>query len=147
MRHARRIAMCMAAAALAHGPGLAWAQGVPARGGAGVTTAELAQLCAASGTDTGSAAAIGSCRGFIVGVGQYHAELTTAAAGRPPVFCLPDPAPTFDAAQASFVAWSQANPQHAGEKAVIGLMRWAAATYPCPPTPARAPSATPTRRR
>jgi hypothetical protein len=138
----------MATAPLALAPGLASAQGGQAPGRIGVTTAELAQLCAAgSGTDTGSAAAVGACRGFMVGVGQYHAELTTAAAGRPPVFCLPDPSPTFEASQASFVAWSRANPQHAGEKAVMGLMRWAAATFPCAATPARTPSTTATGRR
>ncbi|WP_372617352.1 Rap1a/Tai family immunity protein [Falsiroseomonas sp.] len=148
MRCARRIVACTVAAPLVLGPGLALAQGGPAPGGIGVTTAELAQLCAAGGgTDAASAVAVGACRGFMVGVGQYHAELTTAAAGRPPVFCLPEPSPTFDAAQASFVAWSRANPQHAGEKAVIGLMRWAAATFPCAATPARAPSAAASGRR
>ncbi|HEV7264148.1 MAG TPA: Rap1a/Tai family immunity protein [Falsiroseomonas sp.] len=139
MQHARRIAASLVAAPLAFGSGLASAQGA-----VGVTTAELAQLCeAGDGTGAGSAVAVASCRGFMVGVGQYHAELTTATAGRPPVFCLPDPSPTFDAAQASFVAWSRANPQHAGEKAVIGLMRWAASTFPCP----AAPSGTATGRR
>ena len=142
MRHARRIAACTAAAALALAPGLARAQGGPAPpGGVGVTTAGLAQLCAAGGgTDTVSAAALGYCPGFMIGVGQYHAELTTRGAGRPPVFCLPQPSPTIEAAQDSFVAWSRANPQHAGEKALIGLMRWAADTFPCTATSARAPS-------
>jgi Rap1a immunity proteins len=139
MRHARRIAACMAAAALALGPGLARAQGGPAPGGTGVTTAALAQLCASGGgTDTVSAAAVGYCRGFLIGVGQYHAELTARGAGHPPVFCLSEPTPTIEAAQNSFVAWSQANPQHAGEKALIGLMRWAAATFPCAAAPAAA---------
>jgi hypothetical protein len=136
MRYARRIAACMAAAGLA-GMGPAWAQGGPAATGVGVTTGELARLCAAGGTDTSSALAVGSCRGFMVGVGQYHAEMTTPGAGRSPVFCLPAPAPTFDAAQGSFVAWSRANPQYAGEKALVGLMRWAAATFPCAATGSR----------
>jgi Rap1a immunity proteins len=148
MRHARRIVACTASAALALSPGLARAQGGPVPGGSGVTTAGLAQLCAAGGgTDTVSAAAVGSCRGFMIGVGQYHAELTTRGAGRPPVFCLPQPSPTIEAAQDSFVAWSRANPQHADEKALIGLMRWAAATFPCTATSARAPSAASTGRR
>jgi hypothetical protein len=148
MRYARRITACMAAVPLALGAGLAMTQGSPAPGGIGVTTAELAQLCAAgSGTSAGSTAAVGACRGFMVGVGQYHAELATAAAGRPPVFCLPESSPTFEAAQASFVAWSRANPQYAGEKAVSGLMRWAAASFPCTAMPARAQSTTATGRR
>ena len=150
MRHARRMAACAAVAALALGPGLARAQGSTAPGGSGVTTAALAQLCAAGGgTDTVSAAAVGYCRGFIIGAGQYHSELTTRVAGRPPVFCLPTPSPSIEAAQDSFVAWARANPQHAGEKALIGLMRWAAATFPCAATPAASgdPSSTTTRRR
>jgi hypothetical protein len=147
LRHARRIAACTAAA-LALSPGLARAQSGPAPGGIGVTTAGLAQLCAAGGgTDTISAAAVGYCRGFMIGVGQYHSELTAERAGRPRVFCLPEPSPTIEAAQDSFVAWSRANPQHAGEKALVGLMRWAADTFPCTATSARAPSASSTGRR
>jgi hypothetical protein len=37
--------------------------------------------------------------------------------------------------------------QYDGEKALVGVMRWAAAAYPCPATPARAPSTTATGRR
>jgi hypothetical protein len=148
MRHASRIAACTTAAALALGPDFALAQGGSVSPSTGVTTAGLAQLCAAGGgTDTVSAAAVGYCRGFLIGVGQYHTELTARGAGRPPVFCLPEPSPTIEAAQDSFVIWSRANPQHASEKALIGLMRWAAATFPCTATQARAPSAASTGRR
>jgi Rap1a immunity proteins len=107
----------------------------------GVTTGTLAEMCAAGGgTDVISGAAVGYCRGFLIATGQYHAELTAGRSARPPVFCLPDPSPTVEAAQDSFVAWARANPQSAGEKALIGVMRWAAATYPCPTRPAaRAP--------
>lgn len=121
--------------ALAVGAGAASAQtagqaaGSPPAAASAVTTAALAELCA-SDVET----ARGYCRGFLVGVGQYHTEVTRPG-GRAPIFCLPDPAPTLEAAQASFAAWSRANPQHGGEKAVDGLLRWAAATYPCP-TPA-----------
>jgi hypothetical protein len=101
---------------------------------AGVTTGALADLCA-TGSDSTDTAAAGYCRGFLIGVGQYHAEMTSGQAARPPIFCLPDPSPTVASAQASFAAWAKANPQHAGEKAVDGLMRWAAATYPCPTEP------------
>jgi hypothetical protein len=63
----------------------------------------------------------------------------TRPGGQAPIFCLPNPAPTLDEAQAAFVAWARANPQHAGDKAVDGLLRWAASAYPCPtpPPPAR----------
>ncbi|PPQ33894.1 hypothetical protein CCS01_13195 [Rhodopila globiformis] len=65
----------------------------------------------------------------MTGAGQYNREISQ---NRPEFLCLPDPSPTFEAAQASFVAWARANPQYANELAVDGLMRWAAATYPCP---------------
>ncbi|WP_376099905.1 Rap1a/Tai family immunity protein [Roseomonas sp. CCTCC AB2023176] len=97
--------------------------------GPGVTTSELAGLCAATeGAGAAANAAVGYCRGFIVSAGQYHAAV--AARGRP-AFCLPDPTPTLAAAEESFVAWARANPQFGRERAVDGLLRWAAETYPC----------------
>lgn len=136
MRHVTRITATLA---MLLGLGLDAAQaqttpGAPAPS-AGVTTRALAELCTA-----GEAAGTGYCRGFMVGIGQYHAELTVGRGGRPPVFCLPEPSPTLEAAQASFVAWAQANPQYAGEKAIIGLMRWASAAYPCPAAAQRSTS-------
>lgn len=100
-----------------------------------LSTGVLAGLCAATGSDAPSATAAGYCRGFLVGVGQYHVEITRPG-GILPAFCLPEPTPTLEAAQASFVAWVNANPQQRDSKAVDGLLAWAAATYPCPPAPA-----------
>ncbi len=96
-----------------------------------VTTGNLASLCAASLSEEVGHVSQAFCRGFIVGTGQYHTEIS-APGGRTPIFCLPTPTPSLEAAQASFVAWSAANPQYASELAVDGLLRWAAATYPCP---------------
>lgn len=141
MRHATPIAAGLAAM-LASGLGTAEAQDATAPA-AGVTAGRLAELCAAGGgADIVSAAAVGYCRGFMISAGQYHAELATRG-GRPPVFCLPEPSPTIEAAQASYVAWAQANPQYAGDKALIGLMRWTADAYPCAPATSarRAPAA------
>lgn len=136
MRLATIIVAGVAVLALGREP--ATAQG-PSRG---VTTATLAEACASEGRDTLGATAVGYCRGFMAGAGQYHREIAT---DRPAIFCLPSPSPSFQAAQASFVAWVRANPQFAGEQAVDGLMRWAAASYPCPTEPA-APAARATRR-
>lgn len=107
-----------------------------------LTTAALAEACAAAPVDTAGVAGTAYCRGFLIAAGQYHAELTVRPGDRPAIFCLPEAGPTVEAAQASFVAWAQANPQHGAEKALIGLMRWAGATYPCPPAPARRPATT-----
>lgn len=95
-----------------------------------LSTGVLAALCGATGTDADSRTAVGYCRGFIVGVGQYHIEITRPG-GILPAFCLPQPAPTLEFVQTSFVAWVAANPDQAETKAVDGLMRWAATTYPC----------------
>ena len=97
----------------------------------GVTTGYLAKAC----SETQSEAATGYCRGFMTGVGQYNADMTGGGGRDSPIFCLPNPSPTLEAAQASFAAWAQANPQYAGERAADGLMRWAATTYPCPMAP------------
>lgn len=136
MRFATILAAGVAALALGAPPTRAQA---PARG---VTTGTLAEACATTGTDAASATAAGYCRGFMTGAGQYHREISV---DRPPIFCLPDPSPSFDAAQASFVAWARANTQYAAEPAVDGLMRWAAATFPCP-TPSARPTAPRARR-
>ncbi len=95
-----------------------------------LTTGVLATLCGASGTDAESARAVGYCRGFIVGMGQYHIEITRPG-GILPAFCLPQQTPTLEFVQTSFVTWVAANPEQAETKAVDGLLRWAANTYPC----------------
>lgn len=110
-----------------------------ASGARGVTTGQLAELCAqGGGTDIISAASIGYCRGFLVGVGQFHAEAAGTHRSRPPIYCIPDPSPSIEQAQASFVSWVRTNPEQASEKALVGLLRWAAATFPCPQPAARA---------
>jgi hypothetical protein len=125
-----------AALLLALGAAPALAQTAPA---SGLTTSGLADLCGANAAaDATGAASVAFCRGFLISAGQYHAELTQGASRRPPVFCLPGAAPTMEAAQAAFVTWARANPQHGGDKALVGLMRWAASAYPCPEAPARA---------
>jgi hypothetical protein len=132
MRLATMLAAGLAVLSIGAGPARAQAP----TGSAGlVTTAMLAEACAASGTDMVGAAAIGYCRGFITGAGQYHQEMST---GRSPIFCLPSPSPTLEAVQVSFISWARSNPQRGGEKALDGLLRWASDTYPCPPEPAAA---------
>lgn len=116
----------LALLALASGPALAQASAPLPQ----LSTGVLAALCGATGTDADSMTAVGYCRGFIVGVGQYHIEITRPG-GIMPAFCLPQPTPTLDFVQTSFVAWAAANPDQAETKAVDGLMRWAATTYPC----------------
>ena len=95
-----------------------------------LTTGVLAALCGANAAEVEGSTAIGYCRGFIVGVGQYHIEISRAGGIRP-AFCLPTPTPTLEFVQSAFVTWVNANPQYANDRAVDGLMRWAANAYPC----------------
>jgi len=104
-----------------------------------LSTATLANLCAAPDGEGDLAHAQGFCRGFLIGAWQYHTEITRPG-GRPPIFCLaPAAAPSLAEAQAAFVSWATAHAQYADDKAIDGLLRWAATAYPCP-APARAGS-------
>jgi hypothetical protein len=96
------------------------------------TAAQLAALCTASTNDLRGHVAVAYCHGFFAGAGQYHASLYPPGRRSDPRFCVPNPPPTVGAAAASFAAWVGANPQHAGERAVDAMLRWARATYPCP---------------
>jgi hypothetical protein len=100
-----------------------------------VTTAALASICAASSPNAESPLTA-YCRGFMVGAGQYH-NAVSAASGRR-IFCMPQPGPTIESVQQAFVTWARANTQYAQDRAVDGLMRFAATTYPCPAQPATA---------
>ncbi|HYZ62703.1 MAG TPA: Rap1a/Tai family immunity protein [Acetobacteraceae bacterium] len=103
----------------------------------GGRSSDLATLCAADPASEGGVAARAWCHGFIIGAGQYHSSLAAADPGRERLFCLPETTPTLDQVRSDFVAWARANPQYGSEKAVDALMRFAVATWPCPPTATR----------
>ena len=94
------------------------------------TTGALARLCAANAQEASYAAAVHFCHGVMVGTGQTSDSMNKRQGTRPG-FCLPSPSPTLDQVAASFVAWSAANPQFEGLRASDGLLRFAAAQYPC----------------
>ena len=94
------------------------------------TTGALARLCGANTQEASYAAAVHFCHGVMVGSGQTSDSMNKRQGTRPG-FCLPTPSPTLDQAAASFVAWSAANPQFDGLRASDGLLRFAAAQYPC----------------
>jgi Rap1a immunity proteins len=97
------------------------------------SVAHLAALCAATPDNPRRGEATGLCYGFLVGVGQFHATLHPPASSLPPLFCLTDPPPTLQAVATASIAWSRANAQHARERAVDGVVRWARSEYPCAP--------------
>jgi hypothetical protein len=95
-------------------------------------TADLAALCAVPESDAMGVAARAWCHGFLVGVGQYHGTIAAAEGPRRTLFCLPQRDLTLDDARTAFVGWSGRHPEHGAERAIDGLLRFAAETYPCP---------------
>jgi len=131
----------MPAVALALAAGAAVAQPAGTRAVTGDefragTTGALGRLCGASGTDAAAAAAATYCHGFLSGVAQFHRSVTQQGGPLTPLFCEPQPLPTHEQVARTFAAWVQANPQHASEPAVDGLVRFAQVQYPCPAQPA-----------
>lgn len=126
----------VAAGALAATPALAQGQ---AAGGApaAFTTADLARLCGPHADNANTAAMRPACYAALITIGQVHAIYTTGQGAQRPVFCLPDPAPTLDIVSAAFVSWAAANQQYSNVRAAEGVLRFAAASYPCAAAPAR----------
>lgn len=88
------------------------------------TTAELARLCASpAATDRDF------CFGFMLGAGQFYTEMLRAEVIRP--LACPDPVPTIEAMRQGFIDWVAANPEAGETRAVDGMMRAAAETWPC----------------
>ena len=94
------------------------------------TTGDLVALCGVSRDDPNAAAAIHFCHGYYVGI-DHSAEIL----GRPlrgVLYCPPDGLQlTRDQVLGMVVAYHRKNPQFASEAPVEGVIRWAAATWPC----------------
>jgi hypothetical protein len=105
------------------------------------TAADLAAVCDPSWSGVPRLEAIAYCQGFLTSAGQYHTQLHPAGGRVRPLYCLPTPGPTIAQSGIAYAAWVRANPAHSSEPALDGLLRWAQATFPCPPaaSAARAP--------
>ena len=101
-------------------------------------TADLAALCAVPEGDAMAVAARAWCHGFLIGVAQYHGTVAEADGPRHTLFCLPKQELTLDDARGAFIAWSGRHPEHGAERAVDGLLRFSAESYPCPKSEAPA---------
>lgn len=123
------------AGAIAAAPALAQGQ---AAGGAPATftTADLARLCGPAADDANATASRPACYAALVTVGQVHSMYTTGPRAQRPVFCMPAQTPTLDRVASDFVSWAAANQQYSGARAAEGVLRFAAATYPCAAAPA-----------
>jgi hypothetical protein len=117
-------------AALFATPALAQAPAAPAPVTQVRTVADLAAVCEPGWGGVPRVEAIAYCQGFLTGAGQFHTQ-TRGATGARPIYCVASPGPSVAEAGVAFAAWARQNQQYANEPAVDGLMRWAAATYPC----------------
>jgi hypothetical protein len=93
-------------------------------------TGDLVALCGVGRDDPNAAAAIHFCHGYYVGV-DHSAEIL----GRPLrgiLYCPPDGLKlSRDQVLAMVVDYHRKNPQYAAEAPIEGIIRWAAAAYPC----------------
>jgi hypothetical protein len=94
------------------------------------TTGDFVALCGVSTADPNAAAAIHFCQGYYVGL-DHSAEIL----GRPfrnVLYCPPDGLKlTRNEVIGMLVAYHRKNPQYAAEAPIEGVIRWAAATWPC----------------
>jgi hypothetical protein len=125
----KRSTLLMGAAALALAAGSASAQ-VTKENFTLRTTRDFVALCGVSASDPNAAAAIHFCHGYYVGI-DHSAEIL----GRPLrgiLYCPPDGLKvTRDQVIAMVVDYHRKNPQFAAEAPIEGIIRWAAAAYPC----------------
>lgn len=106
------------------------------------TVGDLAAVCDPAWTGLPRLEAIAYCQGFLTGAGQYHTLLHPRNSPTRPLFCVPSPGPTIAQSGLAFAAWSRENPSRSNEPALDGLLRWAQASFPCPPAASpRAPRA------
>lgn len=101
------------------------------------STSDLAAVCDPGWSGVPRLEAIAYCQGFLTSFGQYHALMHPRGGPVRPLFCLPTPGPTIAQSGVAFAAWARENPRHGGEPALDGLLRWAQATYACPPATSR----------
>ncbi len=96
------------------------------------TAGDLLNICAVADDDPQVEGARAFCYGFLSGTASYHASLNAGKKTKS-LYCLPETGVTRAEGAQLFVAWGRANPQYLGEAPVDGLMRFAAATWPCKP--------------
>src|SRR4051812_27124382 len=97
------------------------------------TVADLAAVCAPAWSGVARLEAIAYCQGFLTSAGQYH-TLAHPAGGRvAPLYCVASPGPSVAESGIAFAAWAHDHPAYQGEPALDGFLRWAEATFPCPP--------------
>jgi hypothetical protein len=94
------------------------------------TFKDLVALCGVEASDPNATAAIHMCHGYVIGLVHFHELVGRALEGT--VYCMAEDArPSRDAAIDMLVRWSRVHPEYDSEEAIDGVLRWAAAKYPC----------------
>ncbi|MGE0224184.1 MAG: Rap1a/Tai family immunity protein [Acetobacteraceae bacterium] len=95
------------------------------------TTGDLVALCSADPKAPLGTAALNFCHGFVAGA--VRVQQANDAARRPtPLFCLPSPPPSRDAAINEFVEWAKAEPARLEQRPFESMFRFLAQKHPCP---------------
>jgi hypothetical protein len=92
---------------------------------------DLVHLCGTPSTDPESDAALSLCAGYISGVLDDHRMETLAGTAKARL-CMPHAAPITSATAGEMLAWARENARNGDEPAAQGVVRYYAATYPCP---------------
>lgn len=96
-------------------------------------TRALFRLCSADESDVLFSEARHACYGFMYGVGLFYKQAIESGHMRA-VVC-PGGELTRERMREVFVAWALAHPEHLHESPVDGLLRAAAAAWPCAQEP------------
>jgi hypothetical protein len=92
-------------------------------------TQNLYNLCSAPADSELHAEALQACYGFIYGAGLFYYEVVKAGAAKS-VVCAKGEL-TRDSVREAFVTWAVKHPERMTESPVDGLLRSAAARWPC----------------
>ena len=120
----------LVAAAITAGPLAAPALAVEEADFTAATTGDLVQLCSVQPGEPLYAEARQFCYGYIGGAAHFHRALVQGGDRFAPVAC-PERQVSRQEIVAVFLDWAEAHPELMNEPPVEGLMRAAAAEWPC----------------
>jgi hypothetical protein len=93
-------------------------------------TGALVEICSADKSDPLYTAAINFCHGFGVGVFRVLRAVDARKSSQP-LFCLPNPMPTRNAALTAFIQWAKADSNRLTQPPEDGLAAFLSQQYPC----------------
>ena len=96
------------------------------------TMRDFVGYCAAAPADPLFSAKVNFCQGFAEGAIAVERSYDAAMPRMRKMFCIPQPAPSRNAAVADLVVWMNNNPSHGGDAPADGLFRFLGDRFPCP---------------